>query len=105
MQRFYRFVTSVSSAGELGARHRSQICRGLEQRFARLPFHATAKNRMLRMTSDATAGFMVLSEGAKRLAMMSGASAVATRRNIAEVVSLAEVCPLEQKSPRRLPRA
>jgi hypothetical protein len=45
MQRFYRFVTSASSAGELGARHRSQICRGLEQRFARLPFHATAKNR------------------------------------------------------------
>jgi hypothetical protein len=98
MQRFYRFVTSASSAGELGARHRSQICWGLEQRFARLPFHATAKNRVSRMTSDATAGFMVLSEGAKRLAMMPGASAVATRRNIAEAVSSAEVCPLGQKS-------
>jgi hypothetical protein len=49
------------------------------------------------MTSNATAGFMVLSEGAKRLAMMPGASAVATRRNIAEAVSSAEVCPLGQK--------
>jgi hypothetical protein len=98
MQRFYRFVTSASSAGELGARHRSQICRGLEQRFARLPFHATAKSGVSRMTSDATAGFMVFSEGAKRLAMMPGASAVATRRNIAEAVSSAEVCPLGQKS-------
>jgi hypothetical protein len=48
MQRFYRFVTSASTAGELGARHRSQICRGPEQRFARLPFHATAKTRMSR---------------------------------------------------------
>jgi hypothetical protein len=34
------------------------------------------------MTSDATAGFMVFSEGAKRLAMMPGASAVATQRKL-----------------------
>ena len=50
MQRFYRFVTSASTAGELGAGHRSQ-CRGLEQRFARLPFHATDDVRVGRLSS------------------------------------------------------
>jgi hypothetical protein len=45
MQRFYRFVTSASTAGELGARHRSQICRGLEQRFAR-PHAMAEKHRV-----------------------------------------------------------